>query len=451
MERLLGPWPGAGPVLAAVSGGGDSVALLLLLRVLAPAHGWRLVVGHVDHGLRQDSEADARFVAELAARLGLECLVQRVEVPGEGSREEAARRVRRQALMEMAARAGAEVIALGHTADDQAETLLARLLTGTGLTGLAGMRPWSPPWWRPLLGLRRSELRGFLRACGQSWRRDPSNQDPGPLRNRIRHRLLPLAAELVNPRVVEALGRLAELCRQEEDFWQAWCEERFAALGRREGTSYCLALEPFLALPVAGRRRLLRWVVARLTGRGQHLLSHHVDQLLELAQGRPGRRLELPLGLVAWREHRHLRLDQGGAPGDFTCRLEGPGWVWLEPLACWLAVEEVAAPEQLQARGPEVYIPLARVAWPLVVRPVRRGERFRPLGAPGSKRISRFLIDRKVPAWWRRRTVVVADRRGVWWVGPWSLAERARRRPGENTCLCLRLVPRGWSWAECGE
>jgi tRNA(Ile)-lysidine synthase len=433
--------PGPGNILVGVSGGADSVALLGMLHQLAAGRGWRLIVGHVDHGLRSDSRQDARFVAELAAEMGLRFLERRVTVCAKGrSPEEAAREERRAALREMAHEAGAGVIALAHHADDQAETILARLLQGTGVSGLAGMRLWNPPFWRPLLELRRHDLRTWLKAAGRVWREDPSNQDLGPLRNRIRHELLPLAEDRINPRAVEALARLAQVCADEEDYWQAWCGAQAGKWVKAEGSSLLLKLDQDPGWPSAALLRMLRWVVDRLTGSGQHLLALHWRQLDELAQGAAGRRLTLPGGLMAWREREGLRLDLAESPPDFTIALEGPGWVWLPHLHAWLAVEPAPAPKEPRARDSEAFIPAGRVVWPLVIRPPKAGERFRPLGAPGSKRLSRFLIDQKVSPWWRKRTVVVADRRGVWWAGPWSLAERARKKPGESAYLRLRFV-----------
>ncbi len=438
---LAGPLPGPGPLLVAVSGGGDSVALLHILHRLAPRRGWRLLVGHVDHGLRPDSHADAGFVERLARELGLACRVERVRARRPGlSPEEAARLARREALLEMAREAEARIIALAHTADDQAETVLARVLSGTGPTGLAGMRTLSPPFWRPLLHTRRRQLRDYLRRRGLSWREDPSNRQLGPLRNRIRHRLLPLARELVNPRAEEALCRLAQLCADEEDYWQGWCQGTLQARSRREGTSLCLELDHLLDLEPAPRRRLLRAALRELSDSGQGILRHHLEALEALAAGPAGRRLVLPGGLAAWRERDILRLDREPGELDFTCRLDGPGWVYLPPLDRWLAVESSPEPRRLQARGPVVHLPARQVRWPLFIRPPRPGERFHPLGAPGSKRLSRFLIDQKVSPWWRRRTVVVADRDGPWWAAPWSLAERARKKGGESQWLCLRLV-----------
>jgi tRNA(Ile)-lysidine synthase len=438
---ILSSNPAPGTILVAVSGGGDSVALLRLLHDLAPRQGWRLVAAHVDHGLRSDSAQDAMFVGELAASLGLEHLERRVTVQAQGrSPEEAARLARRQALGEMAAQAGAGLIALAHSADDQAETLLARALCGSGPSGLAGMRALDAPWWRPLLQARRQDLREYLTALGQDWRRDPSNQSLAPLRNRVRHQLLPLAGQAVNPRVVEALGRLAGLCADEEDFWRQWCAQQWRLAGRREGGSLCLEASHIIAMPRAAQRRLLRFMAGELTGAGQHLLFPHVEQLLELLAGPPGRELCLPGGLWAAREAQALRLDRAGPPPNFRLELAGPGWVWLDHLRGWLRVEVSPGPPLLQARGPEAWLPAAAPRWPLVIRSPRVGEVFHPLGAPGKKRLSRVLLDRKIAPWWRARTVMVEDQEGLWWAAPWSLSQRAKQCAGAGPWLCLRLV-----------
>lgn len=439
---LAGPLPPPGPLLVGVSGGGDSVALLHILRQLAPARGWRLIAGHVNHGLRDESGLDEKFVSDLAGELGLQFMARRVKVAGAGrSPEEAARLARRRALGEMAASAGAGVIALAHTADDQAETLLYRLLIGAGPTGLAGMRPFAEPFWRPLLDIRRKDLRDYLCGYGLKWREDPTNQDLGPLRNRVRHKILPLVQEMINPRAAEALCRLAAICADEEDYWENWGRALGSNQRWQEESSICLSLDYLRGLQQAPARRLLRQIARELTGNSQGLSMQHVGRMLALAAGPPGRRLSLPGGLSAYREQQALRLDVETQDLDFTCRLDGPGWVWIPSVHKWLAVEESSAPPaELAARGPRVHLPAREVVWPLTIRSPRAGERFHPMGAPGSKKLSRFLIDQKAPLWRRRRTVVVEDKNGLWWAAPWSLDERARKKGGENRWLSLSLV-----------
>src|SRR5207245_556021 len=205
---------GGETVLVAVSGGADSVALLHLLQSLAAEWQLRLHVLHVDHQLRADSAADADFVRALGVRLGVPVDVATVTVDRRGSLEDSARSARYAALETSAARIGAERIALGHTADDQAETVLMRLVQGAGVRGLSGVPPVRGRIIRPLIALRRSALEAELRRAGLSWVEDPTNRDPKFLRNRIRHELLPLLSDSYNPEIAAALVRMAALARE---------------------------------------------------------------------------------------------------------------------------------------------------------------------------------------------------------------------------------------------
>jgi tRNA(Ile)-lysidine synthetase-like protein len=309
LQGLAGELPGPGPLLIGVSGGGDSVALLRLLSAMAPGRDWHLWVAHVNHGLRPEAGAEAEFVRGLARDLGHEFLLHRAGGLKPGlSMEESCRRTRHNWLAGQAAKVGARATVLGHTLDDQAETLLCRALSGSGPTGLAGMRPYQDGLWRPLLNTRRDDLRGYLKALGQNWQSDPSNLDLGPLRNRVRHRILPLAKDLVNNKADEALARLAGILQSEEDYWDERVRALWAAHGSRQGIS-CFVQNEAQNLHRAELGRLMRWIAGRMLDRGQHLLSMHLEQLWELWAGEPGRKLTLPLGLCAYREHLGLRLE----------------------------------------------------------------------------------------------------------------------------------------------
>ncbi len=215
--------PAAGDGLAAaVSGGADSLALLHAMRTLAGPRGWRLAVVTVDHGLRSGSAADAAFVVDHAKALGLDARLETL-APADLARhrragqEGAARAARYEALWRAAGELGCGWLATGHTLDDQAETVLLQLLRGAGPDGLAGMSVRSGQLLRPLLGVRRAETRGCCAAVGVDWREDPTNAEPGPLRNRVRQRLLPLLEEL-RPGAAGALARTAALAADERDW-----------------------------------------------------------------------------------------------------------------------------------------------------------------------------------------------------------------------------------------
>jgi tRNA(Ile)-lysidine synthase len=222
--------PAAGDGLAAaVSGGADSLALLHAMRTLAGPRGWRLAVVTVDHGLRSGSAADAAFVVDHAKGLGLEARLETLtpadlEPHRRAGREGAARAARYQALWRAAGELGCGWLATGHTLDDQAETVLLQLLRGAGPDGLAGMTVRSGRLLRPLLWVRRAETRDCCAAVGAGWREDPTNQDPGPLRNRVRQRLLPLLEEL-RPGAAVTLARAAALAADERD----WLDPQVAA------------------------------------------------------------------------------------------------------------------------------------------------------------------------------------------------------------------------------
>ncbi|PYM07965.1 MAG: tRNA lysidine(34) synthetase TilS [Candidatus Rokuibacteriota bacterium] len=204
---------GGEAVLVAVSGGADSVALLYALQALGAELRLTLSVVHLDHGLRAESADDGAFVEALARARSLPVSVERITVAPGGSLEARAREARYAALRRHAARVGAERVALGHTADDQAETVLMRLIEGAGPRGLRGIPPVRGIFIRPLIETRRAEIVDALQRAGLAWREDPSNRDPKLLRNRIRHELLPQLAASYNPAIVAALNRAAALTR----------------------------------------------------------------------------------------------------------------------------------------------------------------------------------------------------------------------------------------------
>ena len=313
-------------VLVAVSGGIDSVTLLVTLHELAEELDLKLLIGHVNHGLRgADSEADQAFVEALGARLGLPVEVARVEPvrarQGHSSRDrptiqEAARALRYAALQEIRERRGADHLATAHTADDQAETVLLRLLRGTGPDGLAGIPERSPDGRivRPLLGVSRAQIEHFAGERRLSWREDASNAQLDYARNRLRLRWFPGLAREFNPQLLRAIGNLAEAQRRDSEWIGARVEQEAARRFVVQGEWLVIDAKDWAALPEALSRRLAREALERC-GAGRLASRVHLARMdAFLRSGRTGSAIELPGGLRLHRDRGSCRLGPRPIP-----------------------------------------------------------------------------------------------------------------------------------------
>lgn len=311
------------PVLVAVSGGVDSTVLLHALHELSGRLGMRLTVGHVNHGLRgAEADADEAHVKGRAEGLGHPFLVRRVNPTGlrEGgpsrsrpTLQEAARRLRYRALAAMTQEAGATRIATAHTLDDQAETVLLRLLRGTGPDGLGGIPERSPDGRvvRPLLTVPRESIERFARDRCLQWREDPSNRDAAFARARLRVDWLPRLGEAFNPDWLRAVSHLAEAQRRDSEWIEQQVEREAAGLFVREGRGLRIAPMGWEDRPEAISRRLARLALRRC-GAGRDVSRVHLERMLRfLRSGRPGACLELPGGLRMRRQRDHFRLGPG--------------------------------------------------------------------------------------------------------------------------------------------
>jgi tRNA(Ile)-lysidine synthase len=323
-------------VLVACSGGADSVALAAATAVQAPALGVLAGLVTVDHGLQPGSGEQAAAVAELGRRLRLEPVrALRVEVGTAGGPEAAARAARYAALRAAATAAGAAYVLLGHTLDDQAETVLLGLGRGSGPRSVAGMRPVDPPWLRPLLGIRRASTTAACAAEGLAVWADPHNADLRFTRARLRHEVLPLLEEVLQGGVAEALGRTAALLRADLDALDAEADRVGAGLTGRdprvEPVGWTLDAVRLAEHPAAIRTRVLRaWLAAAGTG---PLTSVHLQALDSVVAAWRGQGpVALPGGLAVSRRHGRLHLDRPqGASQQSRARADPPRQTTLDP------------------------------------------------------------------------------------------------------------------------
>jgi len=407
---------GGETVLVAVSGGADSVALLTTLAALAPAWRLRLHVLHVDHGLRPDSASDGQFVQALGARLGVAVDVARVQV-ARGSVEAAARVARYAALEACADRIGAARIAVGHTLDDQAETVLMRVLDGAGVRGLAAIPPVRGRIIRPLIELRAATIRESLVAERVDWREDPTNRDPKFLRNRIRHELLPLLAASYRADVVTTLADVARLAREHVRTLDAAATRELDRLASVETGALTLSRSALAALPTTIAAETLRQAAARLGGGGPLRAWAQRGLRRVLAPAPPRRPFRLGRIVVEVSGDR-VRVSTGPAPALRARVLAVPGRVELPEIG--RAIEARVRPAEDYAvprTRDRVAFDAAALPRTLTVRARRRGDRFEAFGA-GERRLKSFLIDAHVPRWERARLPLLeADGHIVWVAG----------------------------------
>ncbi|MFQ5899429.1 MAG: tRNA lysidine(34) synthetase TilS [Candidatus Methylomirabilia bacterium] len=442
--RRYGMLAGGETVLVGVSGGADSVALLHILHSLSRRLSLTLHLVHVNHGLRPEADADQAFVEDLARRWGLPVSPERVEVRAGGGRspEAAARAVRYQAFQRAAARVGATRVALGHTADDQAETVLMRLLEGAGPRGLSGIPPVRAPFIRPLLESRRHQIVEELERAGLPWREDPTNQDPKFLRNRVRHDLLPFLTASYAPRIVDTLCRAAALTRSLVTELEALAQRELDRLALTRGQEIVMPLAALKELSSPVGEELLRLALARL-GEGGPLRGWARRRLHSFLTGEgPAGPFRIG-GVVLERSEGQLRLCRGNPPALAERQLPVPGFLTLAELE--LVLEARSFPRPAEYRPPRspwhVAFDGEQLGAPLWVRGRGPGDRFHPFGAPGAKRLKAFLIDAKLPRWERRRLPLVVAGGEIVWVVGLRRGAQAPVTPRTRRVVELRALP----------
>lgn len=455
-------------VVAGVSGGADSMALLHALHRLNESGTLPLTlhVAHLNHRLRGDaSDEDAAFVEQEAARRNLRCTVHAEDiraVAGEQRRsiEETARNRRYAFFARVCANVGSSVVAVAHQADDQAETVIHRIARGTGLRGLGGIRESRPldgpgrvRLVRPLLGFRRDELRAFLEAEGVPFREDATNATDDHTRSRVRRHVLPAMATHVNPQVTDALLRLAEQARSLDEYLRERAAQILETLVvSRTDREVVLNANALTRKSRVIQTEIIRQALLALEIGEQDVNYGHLSSVADLAQRPAGaKELHLPGGIVVRREYERLSFQNpSDSPKESTAAdisVVVPGTTTLPVRRIELSAEcdafELSAFTSWRERRPknEEWLDYDRVRFPLVVRSRRDGDRFWPLGAPGTKKISDFFIEQRVPSASRGRVAVVCDVLGPVWVVPYRIDERVKVTRLTRRVLKLTATP----------
>lgn len=441
-------------IVVGVSGGPDSLALLHALRELAPEFGWHLHAAYLHHGLRDEADAEARFVAEAAAAWGIGCTIEQRNIAVVAARpgvslEEAARQLRYAYLAEVAGRLGAGYVAVGHHADDQAETILMHLLRGSGLAGLCGMLPATPlaslrltaltpdqrpdagaiHLVRPWLETSRAEILAYCQANGLQPRSDASNADPAFFRNRLRHQALPLLRQL-NPNLTTIWGHTAAALQGDFEVLDAHRRQLWQSLALVRPGRVSFDLDAFRSLPSGDQRALLRRAIAALQPDRRDINWAHSEGLLDVladdASASSGGPYPLVAGLSVWVSYSRLEVAADFDSSDFPQLSDplpltlpgqanlGSGWELTARHAEW-SPEEM--PPWTDVRDPNFLWLPSNFSSPLWVRSRRSGDRVQVLATGGSKAITDLMTELKLPKPARPRwPLLVGPEADILWV-----------------------------------
>ena len=447
-------------LVVAVSGGPDSLALLYSLLSLGKSSGLRFHLAHLDHNFRgEEAKEDARFVAALALQLGLPVTVGKSDPQDYqaemkiSSFEEAAREMRYNFLARVARVQSASAVALGHTADDLAETVLMHIIRGSGTKGLRGILELST-WtsrtdrkqaalFRPLLEVTKEETTTYCRTRGVGFREDTGNRLMHFTRNRVRHELLPLMRSY-NPKVREALVRLARSSALEFDYLEKEVAKVWPDVATRRDSLIELDTRCLAELHPVMRHMVLRRAYEEVAGDTRRLEEVHLKAMVDFVDALPGRALSLPRGLRLYAGYGQLTLAQGSHALSFSPSLEGehqlslpsseeervaeiPGW--------HVSMRIVTLPASTSADPLAACFDLVAIGNRLRVRSRLAGDRFQPLGMQSEKKLQDFYVDEKVPRAWRDSIPLVVSQRRIAWVVGYRVAEWAKvKQDSQGIC-----------------
>lgn len=436
-------------VVVALSGGPDSIALLHVLNSLKSIYGTKLHAAHLEHGLRGDeSVEDMRFVEGLCRAVSVPLTTRREKVLEAAERgglsvEAAARKIRYKFLEQVLEETGANKIATGHNADDQAETVLLNIIRGAAMSGLRGIRPaMEAGIVRPLIDATRQDIVAYLDEKHLDYRTDSSNSDDRYERNRVRQNLIPLIREQFNPRIVESLARTASVFSMIDEYFRVEVAEAMKTCCQTKDGRTIVDLRLFQDLPRAIKLFTFYSILRSLEGDEQVVSFDSLNAVLNLAvRSKSGSRIDIGSGIVVLKEFDKLLIGRDVAMVDrYEVKLTVPGSKRVEPPGYTFTVEilnERPGTGEIYRSGRTAYFDFAALGLPLMARSWREGDKFVPFGLSGRKKVHDVFVDEKVPVSKRTKIPIICDSEGIIWVAGVRRAERARITDATQTIMKL--------------
>lgn len=437
-------------VLVGFSGGPDSTCLLYILDRLRNKYKLKISAAYIDHCLRpEETPEETDFCKKICISLGVDFFTESVDVKELAKREkisiqEAARILRYEALDYLSLRIKANKIAVGHNADDQAETVIMRLLRGSGPAGLSGIPPVRKKIIRPLIEVERREIEEYLKLNNISTVTDSSNQSQKYLRNVIRQRLIPIIKE-ISPQATRIISKTAEIMREENDFINVQVTKALMRLMSRKSDSRVeLFCNPMEVLNLVILRRALRTAIDSVRDlRG--IEFEHIERIIDLIKkGKPGDRVYLPRGIRAIKGYSTVVISAEPPVKLSTYVINRPETVFLKEISTYLTIAEVERPQVTNFGDGKntIYLDRDKVSFPITVRARKPGDYFYPYGFGKRKKLQDFFVDEKVPRDERDAIPIIESDGKIVCIVGYRLDDRFKIEHNTNKCLVIKATPK---------
>ena len=437
-------------VLVGLSGGPDSLCLLNVLKELKFKYKLKISASYIDHGLRpNDIPKEIEFCQKICNNLDIPFYTKSVNVKEYAQQEkinlqEAARILRYGALDQISLNINANKIAVAHNADDQAETVIMRLLRGSGPAGLSGIPPVRKKIIRPLIEIERVEIEEYLRKNNIEYIKDPSNESLKYLRNKIRHTLMPVIKS-ISPQATKIISKTADIIREENDYINVTVTKALMRLmSRKTDQKVELFCNPMEVLNIVILRRALRVAIDNVKDlRG--IDFDHIEKIIDLIKkGKPGDRIYLPKGIKAIKNYSTLVISAEPPKKLSIYEISNPGEIFLSEASIVLSIEEINR-EEIKDFGDgknTVYVDIEKIKFPLIIRPRKPGDFFYPFGFGKKKKIQDFFVDEKIPRDERDLIPIIENSGEIVFIAGYRLDDRYKIEHNTKRCLKIKVIPK---------